>query len=701
MEKWYEKVRRYGQTNLTEIDPQVCDLNFWRDYWKKTDTQGIIVNAGGIVAYYPSKFKNHYRAAKLGNRDLFGEFVKAGREMGLAILARMDINRAVKAFYDERPDWFTRKKDGSPYVTQGRYLSCVSSGYYTEFVPDVLKEIIELYHPDGFTDNSWTGISKTSICYCENCKKSFGEYSGGDLPEQADYSDPVYRKWITWSHSRRIKNWDLFNKITKEYGGEDCLWMGMINANFANRSGFCDLAEVGKRSKLIMLDQQSRDGNGFEQNSLNGLLLHQLSGWDAIIAESMATYTRGNQAYRRGAATLLETKLWMLEGIAGGISPWWHIIGGAQEDKRIFNRPLAIFDWHKKYEKYFYNRKPVANVGVLWSQRNAEFFGAQYSAERAERSFRGVIMALTRKGIPFVPINAADIAGQSKGMDLLILPELAVLNDKDKKAIEDYARKGGNVFAIGAAGVMNEDGSVRANSALEGLLGVRFDRVNINDDRQESNWEIPVMHTYLRMARENHAIFKSFEETVVLPMGGIRKNVTALKGADVLATLIPAFPMYPPEFVWTDTPETELPVITEHSLQGGGKAIYAAWNLDSLYGKSAHPDHGDLLGNIVTYLLGNRIPVQIESEAYLDFKVYRQEKRIIIHLVNGNNTGFSQGYAEKTIPVGPVKISVNLPGDFTSATATEDGAEVKLSRHSGGITLELARLGLHQLIILE
>jgi hypothetical protein len=310
-------------------------------------------------------------------------------------------------------------------------------------------------------------------------------------------------------------------------------------------------------------------------------------------------------------------------------------------------------------------------------------------------------MALTRKGIPFVPINAADIAGQSEGMDLLILPELAVLNDKDKKAIEDYAQKGGNIFAVGAVGIMNEDGSVRANSALEDLLGIRFDSVDINDDRQESNWEIPLMHTYLRMAREDHGIFKNFEETVVLPMGGIRKNVAALKDTELLASFVPAFPMYPPEFVWTDTPKTDLPVITEHRLRGGGKAIYAAWNLDSLYGKSAHPDHGKLLGNIFTYLLGNKIPVQLESDAYLDFKVYRQEKRIIIHLVNGNNTGFPQGYAEKTIPVGPVKIYVNLPGDFTSARATEDGEEIKLSRRSGGLTLELARLGLHQLIILE
>ncbi|GHU39496.1 hypothetical protein AGMMS50256_39400 [Betaproteobacteria bacterium] len=114
MAKWYEKAHIYGQTNLTEIDPVDCDINFWKDYWKRTGTQAIIVNAGGIVAYYPSKFKMHYRAAKLGDRDFFGEFVTAGREQGLSILARMNINRAKEEFYRIHLDWLGLKKDGAP-----------------------------------------------------------------------------------------------------------------------------------------------------------------------------------------------------------------------------------------------------------------------------------------------------------------------------------------------------------------------------------------------------------------------------------------------------------------------------------------------------------------------------------------------------------------------------------------------------------
>ncbi|HOK46059.1 MAG TPA: Tat pathway signal protein, partial [Bryobacteraceae bacterium] len=95
---WYRRCYRWGQTNITERDPTRYDIAWWREYWKRTRVQGVIINAGGIVAYYPSKFPLHYRAQFLGGRDLYGELVKAAHDDGLAVLARMDSNRASEEF---------------------------------------------------------------------------------------------------------------------------------------------------------------------------------------------------------------------------------------------------------------------------------------------------------------------------------------------------------------------------------------------------------------------------------------------------------------------------------------------------------------------------------------------------------------------------------------------------------------------------
>src|SRR6266481_4804893 len=51
---WYRRVLRWGQTNITEADAANYDVGWWRDYWKRTRVQGVIINAGGIVAYYQS-----------------------------------------------------------------------------------------------------------------------------------------------------------------------------------------------------------------------------------------------------------------------------------------------------------------------------------------------------------------------------------------------------------------------------------------------------------------------------------------------------------------------------------------------------------------------------------------------------------------------------------------------------------------------
>ena len=101
---WYRRCLRWGQTNITEIDPSRYDIPWWREQWRRTAVQGVIVNAGGIVAYYPSAYPQH-RAQHLGDRDLFGDVQAAAREEGLAVIARMDCNRVRGPFYSAHPDW--------------------------------------------------------------------------------------------------------------------------------------------------------------------------------------------------------------------------------------------------------------------------------------------------------------------------------------------------------------------------------------------------------------------------------------------------------------------------------------------------------------------------------------------------------------------------------------------------------------------
>src|SRR5690242_8629887 len=138
---WYRRVARWGQTNITERDPTRYDIPWWREYWKRTAVQGVIINAGGIVAYYPSKYPLHHRAEFLNGRDLYGELAQAAHDDGIAVLARMDSNRTAEDFFKAHPDWFARTASGAPYRAEDKYVTCINSPYYDEYIPGILREI--------------------------------------------------------------------------------------------------------------------------------------------------------------------------------------------------------------------------------------------------------------------------------------------------------------------------------------------------------------------------------------------------------------------------------------------------------------------------------------------------------------------------------------------------------------------------------
>lgn len=141
---WYRRCVRWGQTNLVEIDPLRYDDAFWRRYWADTRIHGIIVNAGGIVTYYPSALPLRRRAFGIDQGiDLFGRISESARQSGLALVARMDSNRVHEEFADAHPDWLAVDElaDGSAELRRDgvRGVACRWSPPRRRRVPHVQR----------------------------------------------------------------------------------------------------------------------------------------------------------------------------------------------------------------------------------------------------------------------------------------------------------------------------------------------------------------------------------------------------------------------------------------------------------------------------------------------------------------------------------------------------------------------------------
>jgi hypothetical protein len=656
---WFRRACRWGQTNITERDPVRYDIPWWREYWKRTRIQGVIINAGGIVAYYPSKFPLHHRAEFLNGRDLYGELARAAHEDGLAVLARMDCSRTAEDFFQAHPDWFARQASGEPYRTGDKYTTCVNSLYYDEYIPSVLVEIIERSHPEGFGDNSWSGLGRNSICHCDNCARKFRAAAGKPLPAAKDWNDAVYRQWIQWNYARRLEIWDLFNRTTKAAGGPNCLYVGMNSGSITSQSqSFRDFLEIGKRAEFLLLDHQARaDETGFQQNGDTGKLVHGLLGWDKLMPESMALYQAGRPTFRLSAKPAPESRMWMIEGIAGGIQPWWHHVGAYHEDRRAYHTAEPVFAWHQQHERYLVERQPVAAIGVVWSQRNTDYFGRDEAAELVDAPYRGVTQALIRARIPYLPVNAEHIARDASHFSALVLPSVAVLSDAQCAAVRRFVADGGGLVATGATSLYDEWGDARKDFALADLFGAHAPSADFGRTVVRAS-----VHSYLRISTPHHAVLRGFEETEILPFGGALENLRTDPTVTIPLTFVRPFPTNPPETAWMREPKTDIPglILSTH---GNARVAYLPADLDRRFGRDNLPDHGNLLANLFRWAAADRIPLEVSGAGLIDCHLYRQPGRLILHLVNLTNEGTWRAALDELVPVGALAVRVKLPDD--------------------------------------
>lgn len=682
---WFKRVKRWGQINITMDTAANFDIAWWRKYWKSTHTQGIVLNAGGIYAYYPTKIPYHFRAPLLGDHDLFGDLCRAAHEDGLVVFARMDSGSVpTEEFYNAHPDWFSVNQEGKPFITDGRYRTCVNGPYYNEHIPAILTEIATMYKPEGFTDNSWAGLGVNTPCYCENCKKSFRDQTGADIPKK-NWDDQVFRQWMAWNYKRRLEIWDLNTKTSKAAGGPHCIWSGMTSGSVISSGDFRDLKELCSTADIIMLDHQSRNSTGsFQQNSEVGKYIHGLLGWDKVAAESMAIY-----GPRLASKPAPEAQMWMFEGMAGGIAPWWHTVSGYHEDRRRYEMVAPVYLWNKANEKYLYDRMPVATVGVVWSQGNSNWYGRDDTNNQVELPWRGIMNALVRARIPFIPVNADHIDRDASQLASLILPNFGAMTDEQVASVRRFVAGGGGLLATGESSLYDHYGDPRPDYALADLFGAHL--ANPVKPRAAAAQVAPTafgrgparaLHTYLRLTPElgrnvdgphngteplvtgaRHPVFKGFDKTDIIPFGGTLESVRTDPGAQVMMTFIPVSPILPPEDAWMRVPRTEIQGLILNTPSGGGRVAFMPADLDRQFARDNYPDHGDVLANIVRWISKDNIPLVVEGAGLVDCNVYHQPGRLILHVGNLVSAGTWRAPVDEFIPIGPITIKIKLPKD--------------------------------------
>jgi hypothetical protein len=163
-------------------------------------------------------------------------------------------------------------------------------------------------------------------------------------------------------------------------------------------------------------------------------------------------------------------------------------------------------------------------------------------------------------------------------------------------------------------------------------------------------------------------------------------------------TFIPAFPIYPPETAWMRTLKTDIPALVVK-----GRAAYLAADIDSRFGRDNLPDHGDLLGNILRWAAGERMPLKVEGRGLIDCELYAQPGRAILHLVNLTSAGTWRAPIDELVPVGPLRVSLRLPAGVKGARARllVSGATIPVQVTGGTAAFEVPSVLDHEVVVIS
>jgi hypothetical protein len=424
-----------------------------------------------------------------------------------------------------------------------------------------------------------------------------------------------------------------------------------------------------------MLDHQSRRNDaGFQQNAEAGKYIHGLLGWDKIAPESMAIYSP-----RLTSKPAPEAEMWMLAGMAGGIAPWWHTVSGYHEDRRRYDTVPPVYLWHKENEEYLYNRTPVATVGVVWSQSNSDFFGRDDTSQKVELPWRGIIQALVRARIPFIPVNADHIDREAGQLSSLILPNFGAMSDDQVGSVSRFVDAGGGLFATGESSLYDRYGDSRKDYALGDLFGAHVSGQRRPALRETGRQAGGVITTHLRLTPElgritdgpkngteppvtgeRHPVFKGFDKTDIIPFGGMLESVNTDPGAQVLLTFIPVCPTMPPEDAWMRVKKTDIQGLILNTTSKGSRIAFMPADIDRQFARNNYSDHGDLLANIIRWTSKDNIPLLIEGAGLVDCNLYHQRGRLILHIMNLISAGTWRGQVDEYIPIGPLTVRVKL-----------------------------------------
>jgi hypothetical protein len=634
---WQRRIRRAGQTNMTEHDPVVLDVDQWADYWASLKVDATFVSVTGIMAFYQTKVPFHRKGKFLGTRDFFGDCCAAAKKRGLRVIARMspDLNwdDAVKG----HPEWFQRDSQGNPihHAEDPRlFRTCMFSPYMTDYMPAIMREVNSLYDIDALFTNAWPPLGGVPQCYCENCRK---------LPQHGSLA-----YWGKFNE-RTVFLWKLWDSIAKEKKASN-FYFGNLGGGIHSA---VNLVQLGELCEWFQCDNQGRGGDAtpiwgcaFQGRVCSAVQKGKMS------TNVTAAWSTGSPRWRNVYKSPQEEQMWFDETLASGMVPYHHVIGGENgmgEDRRWLEPSHQYFNWMAKHDRHFANKRSIANIGVVMGQRTHLFYRPPSPAVMREY-MDGMYCALLEGRFLFDFVHEEKLAPEElKKYSTLLLPNTALLSDEQCRQIRAYVEGGGSLLATFESSLYTELNERRKDFGLADVLGIHKAGEIVGTTG----------NGYLaRIEKPQHAILNGFSNTHWIP--GAEHRVPVAPVRDPVLTVVPGFVAYPPELSYPVQGRTDEPAVVVQQ-KGQSRVVYFPGDVERTMWKSGHTDLARLLQNSIRWVAGGSPPVSVEGEGVIETFAWETEPGFALHILNYNNPAMHRGWIRDFYPIGAQKVKMKLP----------------------------------------
>ena len=219
---------------------------------------------------------------------------------------------------------------------------------------------------------------------------------------------------------------------------------------------------------------------------------------------------------------------------------------------------------------------------------------------------QGIYEALLsgRFAFDFVHEDRLDLERLAKYRALL-LPNIAMLSDRQCQQIRDYVQSGGSLMASFETSLYDENLNRRADFGLADVLGISKagDVIGTNGNPY-----------YGRIERE-HPVLTGFANTNWLPGAQNRVPIKAVQNP--LLTVVPGFVHYPPELAYPSESHTDEPAVVLREV-GKSRIAYFPGDIERTFWLTGHGDLLRLLHNTLRWITFDEAVVQVDGDGFIE-----------------------------------------------------------------------------------